>query len=135
MTHLPHARHSAPARESEAPRQKIASPQKSGSLFFVRDITENVAYITFQNGTQVIQCSRGDVPVLLQRVQRSTAKGVSLDKRIGGDPLPLHGLPKRGVRDRRNHPLSVTSIIFREWGIDYSRYIGYNFAVPFDKSK
>ena len=86
----------------------------ASSLFFVRDITEDIAYIAFQDGTQVIQCGGGDVPILLQRVQRSTAKGVSPDKRIGGDPLPLHGLPKRGVRDRRNHPLSVIPIIFGE---------------------
>lgn len=94
--------------------EKIASPQKSGSLFFVRDITENVAYITFQDGTQVIQRGSGDIPILLQGVQCSAAKRVSFDECIGGDPLPFHGLPKRGVRDRRNHPLSVIPIIFGE---------------------
>ena len=53
--------------------------------------------------TQVIQRSRRDVSVVLERVQCAAAEGVILDERIGRNALSPHGAPKRFVRDHKNH--------------------------------
>ena len=52
---------------------------------------------------QVIQRSRRDISVVFERVQRAAAEGVILDKRIGRNALSPHGVPKRFVRDNKNH--------------------------------
>ena len=48
--------------------------------------------------TQVIQRSRRDVSVVLERVQCAAAEGVILDERIGRNALSPHGAPKRFVK-------------------------------------
>ena len=53
--------------------------------------------------TQVIQRSRRDVSVVLERVQCAAAEGVILDERIGRNALSPHGAPKRFVRGNKNH--------------------------------
>ena len=94
-------------------------------LRFVGEIPEHVLHIAGEDAAQVVQGGGGDVPVLLQGVQRPPAEGIVLDERVGGEPPAFQGLPQRVIHDHQNH-LPSGFIIFPTGGIEYSRYIGYN---------
>ena len=62
-------------------------------LCFVRYMPKNIFHVAGEDIAQIIQCGGGDVPVLFEGVQGSSAEGIVLDQRIGRDALAPHGLP------------------------------------------
>ena len=93
----------------------------------VRAVFQDVIHPAGEDAAQAVQGGGGDVPVVLQGVQGASAEGMLLDEGIGGDPLALHGLPKRIIDDHGIH-LPVDTIIFPMGELECSRYIGCNMS-------
>ena len=93
----------------------------------VRAVFQDVIHSAGEDAAQAVQGGGGDVPVVLQGVQGASAEGMLLDEGIGGDPLALHGLPKRIIDDHGIH-LPVDIIIFPMGELECSRYIGCNMS-------
>lgn len=93
-------------------------------LFIIGDMSQNILHLTGKDVAEVVKGRRGDVAVVLERIQRTTAKGIVLNERVCADSLSPHGLPQRIVGNHRNH-LAVIPIIFCGLALEYSRYIGY----------
>ena len=99
---------------------------------FIRNLDKNILHAAREDIAQIVQRGGGDVAVLLQRIQGAAAERIVLDQGVGGNSLAPHGLPQRVVS---NHILCLLvsgffqylpSIIFIQFPIEYSRYIGYN---------